>query len=126
MIEILPLENKERENELLSPLGETSDTAKIFMMSEGENELGYVACKLIGSTLLLIKFEVNGSENMASFEKDFYLDTLMRSAASFGENHGADSIETFDNKYNDFLKKKGFSTDLFHAFAPMSLIVHYE
>ena len=44
MIEILPLENKERENELLSPLGETSDTAKIFMSDKVEANKIVIIC----------------------------------------------------------------------------------
>ena len=126
MIEILPLKNQEKEDKILSSLNETSKTAKVLMMAEGDEDIGYVAVKLVGSSLIYLKFEVYNSENMMPFEKEFYLDTLMRSGASYGENHGADKLETANNLYNEFLKKKGFKTDIFHAFAPMSLIVHYE
>ena len=126
MIEILPLKDQEKEDKILSSLNETSETAKVLMMAEGSEDLGYVAVKLIGDSLVYLAFEIYNSENMMPFEKEFYLDTLMRSGASYGENHGANKLETANNLYNDFFKKKGFKTDLFHAFAPMSLIVHYE
>lgn len=126
MLEILPIENREKEAELLLPLNETPDTARILFMQDGGEDIGFVAVKLIGSTLVYLKFEIYGSENMMSFEKDIYMDILMRAGASYGENRGADALETLGNQYNDFLKKKGFKTDFSHAFAPMSLIVHYE
>ncbi|MBE6730555.1 MAG: hypothetical protein E7564_02570 [Ruminococcaceae bacterium] len=126
MIEILPLKDQEKENKILASLNETNKTAKVLMMAEGDADLGYVAVKLMGDTLIYLEFKIYNSENMMPFEKEFYLDTLMRSGASYGENYGADKLETANNLYNDFLKKKGFKTDIFHAFAPMLLIVHYE
>ena len=41
-----------------------------------------------------------------AMEESFFVDTLMRSAASYGETNGADKIETTSNKYNNFLKKR--------------------
>lgn len=124
MIEILPMEQGERKNEILSLVNDNE--AEVLMLADGNEEIGYVAVKVIGSTLYYLNFEINNSEMMMPFEKEFYLDALMRAGASYGENRKADSLETVNNKYNDFLKKKGFKTDFSHAFAPMSLIVHYE
>ena len=126
MIEILPLSNRERENEILNEIGAVSETSRVLMMADGGDEIGYAAVKITDTTLYFIKFHIENGESMVSFERDFYLDTLMRSGASYGENHGCDKMETVNGDYNEFLKKKGFETDQNHAFAPMSLIVHYE
>ena len=39
MLEILPVENKEKEAELLLPLNETPDTARILFMQDGGEEI---------------------------------------------------------------------------------------
>ena len=56
----------------------------------------------------------------------FVLDTLMRSAASFGETNGMNHIRTAFPDFFDFFKQRGFAVAEDHAEAPMSLIVHYE
>ena len=56
----------------------------------------------------------------------FILDTLMRSAASWGEDHGAEAIATCFPDFFGFFKARGFTVDEEHAFTPMSTIVRYE
>ena len=50
----------------------------------------------------------------------------MRSAASYGENFGADRIETAFPDFFGFFKARGFDCDETHAFTPLSTIVRYE
>lgn len=50
----------------------------------------------------------------------------MRSAASWGEDHGADAIATCFPDFFGFFKARGFTVDEEHAFTPMSTIVRYE
>ena len=59
-------------------------------------------------------------------EEAFILDTLLRSAASWGENFGAGEIVTAFPDFFDFFKARGFAADDTHAFTPMSTIVRYE
>ena len=70
MIEILPLKNQEKEDKILSSLNETSKTAKVLMMADGNEDIGFVAVKLIGSSLIYLAFEIYNSENMMPFEKN--------------------------------------------------------
>ena len=50
----------------------------------------------------------------------------MRSAASWGEDHGAEAIATCFPDFFGFFKARGFTVDEEHAFTPMSTIVRYE
>ena len=50
----------------------------------------------------------------------------MRSAASWGEDHGAEAIATCFPDFFSFFKARGFTVDEEHAFTPMSTIVRYE
>ncbi len=96
-------------------------------MTERGSELGMVSLAVRGSKLMIFEFTL---ANPCDFEKldeeqSFFVDTLMRSAASFGETNGASGIHTANNLYNSFLQTKGFETDENHAFTKMSTIVHY-
>lgn len=115
--------DREAEKGLLRGIEGLSENARVLLMTEGEETLGWVAVDLVELTLRMLKFHVETENDM---ERNFYLDTLMRSAASYGETNGADRLETAGGEMNDFLRKRGFETDATHAFAPMSLIVHYE
>lgn len=97
-------------------------------MEDGSKEIGWVSLKVEDENLYIIKIELNTKcdfENL-DMEQSFYVDTLMRSAASYGEVHGARKIYTVDSLYNSFLIKKGFQIVDGVAFTPMSTIVHYE
>ena len=126
MIEILPLKDKEKEEELLQAIEKKEANARVLLMIDGDSPIGFVAVDILKDTLRMLKFVVYEQENISDMEKTFFLDTLMRSAASYGETNGADKLATINSEMNEFLKKRGFQTDNYHAFAPMSLIVHYE
>lgn len=119
--------DREREKSLLKSLP-AEDNARVLFMTEGNEELGWVAVSLQERTLRLLKFSLPSCKDYAApdMESSFFLDTLMRSAASYGETNGADFIETATAEYNAFLNKQGFTVDDTHAFTPMSTIVHYS
>lgn len=104
------------------------DNAKILAMTDRSELMGWVAVELADSVLRILKFTVGDYDfsEKPNIEQTFVLDTLMRSAASYGENFGADSIETTFADFYGFFKARGFETDDNHAFTPMSTIVHYE
>lgn len=81
-------------------------------------------------TLVFYGFSVSGQTDFTKSKPDpmttFVLDTLMRSAASFGETNGMNHIRTAFPDFFDFFKQRGFAVAEDHAEAPMSLIVHYE
>ena len=114
------------EEEILRTIGEKEADARVLMMTDGGRQAGFVAVDIVGDTLRMLKFVLYNQLEISDMDRDFFLDTLMRSAASYGETKGASKLATTDSNMNEFLRKKGFEIDDCHAFAPMSLIVHYE
>ena len=103
------MENREEERKLLDAAGVEG---RVLSMKDGGQEVGYAIVDLQEGTLLLRKLAAKGYDftQPPQGETLFILDTLMRSAASWGEDHGA----------------RGFTVDEEHAFTPMSTIVRYE
>lgn len=128
MIEILPMSDRNRERELLAQVKGASEAARILAMTERGGTLGWAAVDLTGGTLKILALEAQGYDfsRKPQGEEVFVLDSLMRSAASYGENFGADRIETGFPDFFNFFKARGFDVDETHAFTPMSTIVHYE
>lgn len=128
MIEILPMEDRERERALLRKVEAAGENARILAMTERGKTLGWVAVELRGAVLHILRLSAGAYDFTAppTMEESFVLDTLVRSAASYGENFGAASIETAFPDFYRFFAVRGFSTDEAHAFTPMSTIVKYE
>ncbi len=128
MIEILPMEDREREKERLSGLDLGGGAPRVLCMKDRGEELGFAAVELRGETLRILKLEAAGYDpgEKPQGEQVFILDTLLRSAASYGETFGAQAIETAFPDFFGFFKARGFEMDGEHAFGPMSLIVKYE
>lgn len=102
--------------------------AEILEMTDRGESMGWAAVALDGDVLRIIKLtagEYNFSDK-PDMEQTFILDTLVRSAASYGETFGADSIETAFTDFYGFFKARGFECDDTHAFTPMTTIVRYE
>ena len=97
-------------------------------MTDGGEEAGWAAVELDHRTLRILRLAAAGWDGSAppDSESAFVLDTLVRSAASYGEVFGADRIETAFPDFADFFRLRGFQTDGGIASAPMDLIVHYE
>ena len=115
-------------------MAEKTEEAALLAKTEGapdnEETLGYVVVALEDDTLVFYGFSVSGQTDFTKAKPDpmttFVLDTLMRSAASFGETNGMNHIRTAFPDFFDFFKQRGFAVAEDHAEAPMSLIVHYE
>lgn len=128
MIEILPMTDREKEQELLVQVKDATGETRILAMTERGETLGWTAVDLTGGTLRILALEAQGYDFFRKPEGEelFILDSLMRSAASYGENFGAGKIETGFPDFFNFFKARGFDVDETHAFTPMSTIVHYE
>ena len=128
MIEILPMEDREREKSLLGDLPTPGGEPRALCMKDKSGELGYALVELLGEKLRILKLEAAGyaPAQKPQGEAAFVLDTLLRSAASYGETFGASEIETAVPDFHGFFKARGFKTDEAHAYGPMSLIVRYE
>ena len=121
---------KTEEAALLAKTEGAPDNGRVLVMTDGEETLGYVVIALEDDTLVFYGFSVSGQTDFTKAKPDpmttFVLDTLMRSAASFGETNGMNHIRTAFPDFFDFFKQRGFTVAEDHAEAPMSLIVHYE
>ena len=128
MIEILPMADREREKELLAAVEGAGPEARVLAMTDREEELGTVAVELRDGTLHILQMRAGEYDfsRKPQGEEAFILDTLLRSAASWGENFGAGEIVTAFPDFFDFFKARGFAADDTHAFTPMSTIVRYE
>lgn len=130
MLQIIPMEDKDREEAISRATEGAGADARVLVMTDGETELGYAVAAVRKKTLVLYGFSVSGRTDFTGEKPDmetvFILDTLMRSAASFGEVNGAKKIETAFPDFFDFFKLRGFTVLETHAETPMSTIVRYE
>ena len=130
MLQIVPMAEKTEEAALLAKTEGAPDSGRVLVMTDSEETLGYVVVALEDDTLVFYGFSVSGQTDFTKAKPDpmtgFVLDTLMRSAASFGETNGMNHIRTAFPDFFDFFKQRGFTVAEDHAEAPMSLIVHYE
>lgn len=128
MIEILPMEDRERERAILEETEGAGPGARVLAMCERGNTLGTAAVELEDGVLRILSLRAQGYDfsEAPKGETLFILDSLMRSAASYGENFGADRIETAFPDFFGFFRARGFDSDETHAFTPMSTIVRYE
>ena len=119
------MENREEERKLLDAAGVEG---RVLSMKDGGQEVGYAIVDLQEGTLLLRKLAAKGYDftQPPRGEELFILDTLMRSAASYGENNGADWIITDFPDFYDFFRARGFTIEDGFASTPMSTIVRYE
>lgn len=122
------MEDREREKELLRDVAHAGDKARVLLMTDREEAMGYAAVELAGNVLRILKLHAERYDPAQKPTGDavFILDALMRAAASYGETFGADAIETAFPDFFDFFRLRGFQTDETHAYTPMSTVVHYE
>ena len=104
------MENREEERKLLDAAGVEG---RVLSMKDGGQEVGYAIVDLQEGTLLLRKLAAKGYDftQRPQGEELFILDTLMRSAASWGEDHGAEAIATCFPDFFGFFKARGFTVD---------------
>ncbi len=98
------------------------------MMSDGDEEIGWAAVELAGKAVRIVRLSAQGWDGSSrpDAQQTFILDTLMRSAASYGEVFGAGEIVTAFPDFFDFFKLRGFTQEEGCARTPMSTIVHYD
>ena len=127
MIEILPMEDRERERELLGDVETIGGVPRVLLMADRGKPLGHVVVETAGTVLRILRLEAAGYDfaQKPQGETVFILDSLMRAAASYGETLGAQSIETAFPDFFGFFHNRGFDTDEAHAFTPMGTIVKY-
>ena len=120
--------DREREKELLAAVEGAGPEARVLAMTDRGEELGTAAVELRDGTLHILQMRAGEYDfsRKPQGEEAFILDTLLRSAASWGENFGAGEIVTAFPDFFDFFKARGFAADDTHAFTPMSTIVRYE
>lgn len=128
MIEILPMEDRDQEGKLLAEVENAGSEARVLAMRERGETLGWVALELDGGALRILRLAAEGFDfsRPPQGEEVFVLDSLVRSAASYGETFGADRIETAFPDFFGFFQARGFEQDELHAFTPMNTIVKYE
>ena len=120
--------DREREKELLAAVEGAGPEARVLAMTDRGEVLGTVAVELRDGTLHILQMRAGEYDfsRKPQGEEAFILDTLLRSAASWGETFGAGEIVTAFPDFFDFFKARGFASDDSHAFTPMSTIVRYE
>ena len=109
-------------------MGTAGENARILAMTERGALLGWVAVELEDKVLRILKLSADGYSftDPPAGEEVFILDTLMRSAASYGEDKGANFIETAFPDFHRFFASRGFSVNETSASTPISTIVKYE
>lgn len=126
MITILPMKDDARKTAVLSAYPEITGKADVIAMCDGEEEFGTAVLALDGTVLKIYDIIVSGQDLSAlDMMGKITADSLMRSAASYGEHFGADRIEAFVPALRDFFRAKGFKEENGCMAAPMSVIVHY-
>lgn len=122
------MEDREEEAKLLNEAGLPAGEDRVLRMMDAGQAVGYAVVGLEGATLHIRKLAVNGYTFTEKPTGDplFYLDTLTRAAASWGEDHGAVAIVTDFPDFFDFFKSRDFAVEEGRAHTPMSTIVRYE
>ena len=97
-------------------------------MTERGDQLGWVAVEMEDKVLRILKLSAGDYSftDPPAGEEIFILDTLVRSAASYGETFGANFIETTFPDFHRFFASRGFSVGDTNVSTPMSTIVNYE
>lgn len=122
------MEDRERERELLEGLETAGGEPRVLLMEDRGEPAGWVAVELWDGVLRILKLSAGAYDFSwkPDSEETFLLDTLVRSAASYGETFGAASIETAFPDFYGFFRARGFRDEDGRARAPMSVIVRYE
>ena len=121
------MEDREREKSLLDGLSQKGeDNARVLLMQDGKEELGWVAVDICHSVLRMLHMEVPGFElDKLSGEGVFVADSLMRSAASYGAAVGAYRIKSMQPQLSEFLRLRGFTPEKTGAETGLETIVKY-
>lgn len=125
MITILPMKDALRKQQILAGYPAISGKADVIVMCEKEAEFGTAVLAVDGAILKIFDITVNGQDLTAlDGMGNLVADSLMRSAASYGENFGANRIEAYVPALSGFLEAKGFTPEDGCMATPMTTIVH--
>lgn len=125
MIQVKAMEDREEERRILE---ENGVEGTVLLMKDAGQPVGHAVVALEDREVQIRKLSAKGYDftDSPQGEEAFVLDTLMRSAASWGEDHGANRIATTFPDFFGFFQARGFQTDGERAFTPIETIVHYE
>ncbi|MBW7573993.1 hypothetical protein [Caproiciproducens faecalis] len=118
----MELKDKERIARILQTIPDAENNAQILIMSEGDNELGYVAVDMQSSVIRMLKMEIFGCENLAILDDYGRLcaDSMLRAAASYGATIGAYRIESRIEALQEFFSGCGFIQSTHKFISPLS------
>lgn len=122
------MEEKEQAEKILLEAGVNDKAARVLQMLDGAAVLGNVLLRLQEDAVAILKFTVPGYgfDVQPDAEQGFVLDSLMRAAASYGENNGAAKIIMEFPDFYGFFKARGFSETKGWLHTPMETIVSYH
>lgn len=123
------MEDRALERERLAAVPGAGDEARILSMTDAGEELGWAAVTVSGELLTIHRLQAAGygGEEKPDLMQNMTLDFLLRSAASYGEHHGAQNILAACGECFGFFAMHGFKENEEGLPAgPMSLLVHYE
>lgn len=125
MITVTPIENKTRKEALLASTNSLFHSGNVLVIKDGGQELGYIVIDIDHSVLRLQSLYLeHGTLETLDAQAALYVDFLMRSAASYGANHGAFRVENTIAPLHDFFITKGFSMEHGVCSIPIHRIVH--
>lgn len=125
MITILPMEDGVRKQEILHRFPSISGSKDVIVMREQEEEFGTAVLSIEDGVLKILDITVNG-QRLSELDPmgKMVADSLMRSAASYGETYGAVEIAAYLPELESFLESKGFRKAEGKMVTPMQTIVH--
>lgn len=127
MITILPMEDTLQKAAILAQYPNICGRGDVLEMREKDTLFGTIVVAVDGKTLCIYNMTVSG-ESWGSLDAMGKLtaDSLLRSAASYGEHFGADVIVAEKGPFVSFLQIKGFVEENDILTAPMSAFVHWH
>lgn len=125
MITILPMADGERKAQILAQYPQISGRGDVIAMAEQDEEFGTAVLSVEGDVVRIWDITVNGQALSAlDMMGKLTADSLMRAAASYGENFGAAHIQAYVPALEAFLETKGFQKGEDCMETPMTTIVH--
>ncbi len=99
--------------------------AKILLMCDGQNELGYVVVDMKSSTIRMLKMEVFGCADLSKLNEQNRIcaDSMVRASASYAATVGAYQIETQIAGLERYLHSVGFIESGNKLISPLSNFV---
>ena len=125
MITILPIKNKIREGQILQTVHGAEADAKILLMCDGQDELGYVVIDMKSSVIRMLKMEVFGCADLSKLNEQNRMcaDSMVRASASYGATVGAYQIESQIVGLEHYLHSVGFIESGSRFLSPLSNFV---